>query len=149
LVLQLTMGIEENLLLGLQMDSNLTGIVGPCHSLRLGVLQLFFLFLHKPLKFSWWSRFSELTRPPNRCGRPAGAKNRSRHRAEAAETLGRQWAEAGRLGPAAGNRGGHWAGAAERVGGHWAVVGAGETWTKAGIDRERRRRSPLAEIFGI
>jgi hypothetical protein len=44
-------------------DSNLTSIVGHCHSLRLGVLELwiFFLLFGKPAECSWLPRFNELT----------------------------------------------------------------------------------------
>jgi hypothetical protein len=42
------------------MDSTLTSIVGPCYFLGVRVLQLSFLFLHRPVKLPWWSRFNEM-----------------------------------------------------------------------------------------
>jgi hypothetical protein len=55
-----TMRIKEIWNYKLKMDSALTSIVGPCHSLRVRVLQLLFLFLHRPVELPWWSRFSEV-----------------------------------------------------------------------------------------
>jgi hypothetical protein len=75
------------------MDSNLTGIVGSCHSLRLGGLQLwiFFLFLHKPVEFSWLPRFNEVTTSTKSVSAGAGlSKHRGRHSGD------HQWPTGGR-----------------------------------------------------